>query len=99
MSIQKEIIEDFKVLDGDLEMTLNYLMELGEKLDTFKSTVINETILLTVLKTQQLVKELNDGSNNTYSAIVNYYCPYFQFRCVHSPKPQLSLVYLNSLSD
>lgn len=35
MSIQKEIIEDFKVLDGDLEMTLNYLMELGEKLDTF----------------------------------------------------------------
>ena len=35
MSIQKEIIEDFKVLDGDLEMTLNYLMELGEKLDAF----------------------------------------------------------------
>ncbi len=35
MSTQKEIIEDFKVLDGDLEMTLNYLMELGEKLDTF----------------------------------------------------------------
>ena len=35
MSIQKEMIEDFKVLDGDLEMTLNYLMELGEKLDTF----------------------------------------------------------------
>ena len=35
MSIQKEIIEDFKVLDGDLEMTLNYVMELGEKLDAF----------------------------------------------------------------
>ena len=35
MSIQKEIIEDFKVLEGDLEMTLNYLMELGGKLDTF----------------------------------------------------------------
>ena len=34
-SIQKEIIDDFKVLDGDLEMTLNYLMELGEKLDVF----------------------------------------------------------------
>ncbi len=37
---------------------------ISEKLDTFKSTEINETILLTVLKTQQLVKELNDGSNN-----------------------------------
>ena len=35
MSIQKEIIEDFKVLEGDLEMTLNYLMERGEKLEGF----------------------------------------------------------------
>ena len=32
-NIQDEIIENFKLLDGDLEMTLNYLMELGEKLE------------------------------------------------------------------
>ena len=31
-SKQKEIIEEFKVLDGDFEMILNYLMELGEKM-------------------------------------------------------------------
>ncbi len=31
-SKQKEIIEEFKILDGDFEMTLNYLMELGEKM-------------------------------------------------------------------
>ena len=30
---QNDIIEDFKVLEGDLEMTLNYLIELGEALD------------------------------------------------------------------
>tara|TARA_B110000914_G_C15356332_1_gene396346 strand:+ start:141 stop:569 length:429 start_codon:yes stop_codon:yes gene_type:complete len=31
-SKQKEIIEEFKILDGDFEMILNYLMELGEKM-------------------------------------------------------------------
>ncbi|MEM8895243.1 MAG: SufE family protein [Bacteroidota bacterium] len=30
--IQDEIVEEFSMLDGDLEMTLGYLMELGEKL-------------------------------------------------------------------
>ncbi len=30
--IQQGIIEDFSILDGDLEMTLNYLMELGEEI-------------------------------------------------------------------
>ena len=31
-SKQKEIIEEFNILDGDFEMMLNYLMELGEKM-------------------------------------------------------------------
>ena len=31
-NIQNEIIENFKVLDNDFEMTLNYLMEIGENL-------------------------------------------------------------------
>lgn len=29
---QEEIIEEFSMLDGDMEMTLNYIMELGEEL-------------------------------------------------------------------
>ena len=33
---QNDIIEDFKVLEGDLEMTLNYLIELGEALDVLE---------------------------------------------------------------
>lgn len=33
IQIQNNIIDDFKILDGDLEMTLNYLMELGESLN------------------------------------------------------------------
>ena len=31
--IQKEIIEEFSILDGDMEMTNFYVMELGQKLD------------------------------------------------------------------
>ena len=38
--------------------------QINEKLNSFNSTEINESTLLAVLKTQQIVKELNDGSNN-----------------------------------
>ena len=34
-SIQKDIINNFQTLDDDFEMTLNYLIELGEDLDEF----------------------------------------------------------------
>ncbi|MFT6881237.1 MAG: cysteine desulfuration protein SufE [Marinoscillum sp.] len=33
--IEQEIIEEFSLLDGDMEMTINYVMELGERLDEF----------------------------------------------------------------
>lgn len=33
--IQESIIEDFSMLDGDMEMTIGYLMELGAKLAPF----------------------------------------------------------------
>ena len=29
---QQEIVEEFSMLDGDMEMTINYIMELGEQL-------------------------------------------------------------------
>ena len=32
---QEEIIEEFRLLDSDLEMSINYLIELGEQLTTF----------------------------------------------------------------
>ncbi len=34
-SRQEEIIEEFSVLDNDMEMTLDYIMELGEELGVF----------------------------------------------------------------
>ncbi|MEQ9467077.1 MAG: SufE family protein [Ekhidna sp.] len=32
---QEEIIEEFAMLDGDMEMTLDYIMELGDELGAF----------------------------------------------------------------
>jgi hypothetical protein len=49
------------VSDEDLK---EKTMLISEKLETFKSTEIDDSVLLTVLKTQQLVKELNDGSDH-----------------------------------
>jgi cysteine desulfuration protein SufE len=43
--IQDEIINEFSLLDGDMEMTVFYIMELGQKLPPFKDadrTEINE---------------------------------------------------------
>ena len=34
-AIQDEIIEEFALLDGDMEMTVFYIMELGQKLPAF----------------------------------------------------------------
>ena len=34
--IQNEIIEEFSLLDGDFEMSINYVMELGEQMEPFE---------------------------------------------------------------
>ena len=34
-SIQNDIVDDFNVLEDDFEMTLNYLMEIGEQLEAY----------------------------------------------------------------
>jgi cysteine desulfuration protein SufE len=42
---QEEIINEFKLLDGDMEMTILYIMELGQKLPEFPAqarTEVNE---------------------------------------------------------
>ncbi len=45
--IQQQIIEEFAVLDGDMEMTIEYLMELGEKLPAFPDTARTDQNIVT----------------------------------------------------
>lgn len=39
---EKEIVEEFSVLDGDMEMTINYIMELGESMPSLDDKYRNE---------------------------------------------------------
>ena len=39
---QDEIIEEFALLDGDFEMTINYLMELGEQMPVMSEALKTE---------------------------------------------------------
>lgn len=63
--IQNEIIEEFSMLDGDMEMTLSYLMELGEKLpamdDQYK---IEDNIVKGCQSKVWLTAAENDGHIN-----------------------------------
>ena len=47
-SKQNEIVEEFSMLDGDMEMTINYIMELGEQMpaldETYKTEDFNTII-------------------------------------------------------
>jgi cysteine desulfuration protein SufE len=40
--IQKEVVEEFSMLDGDMEMTINYIMELGEQLPEMSDSAKTE---------------------------------------------------------
>jgi|TARA_B100000085_G_scaffold183165_1_gene167427 hypothetical protein len=52
-----------QVIAEDPEMKQKAL-RVVEKLEGFKDSSINDSVLLTVLKAQQIVKEINDGSNH-----------------------------------
>lgn len=54
---------DDEIFAADKEMT-HKAEQIVEKLNSFKKTEIDDNVLLTVLKTQQLVKELNNGSDH-----------------------------------
>lgn len=38
VDIQNEIIEEFSLLEGDFEMSINYVMELGEQMPSFEES-------------------------------------------------------------
>ncbi len=40
--IQNEIAEEFSMLDGDMEMTIGYIMELGDQLDPLDESQMTE---------------------------------------------------------
>ena len=60
--IQNEIINEFSLLDGDMEMTVFYIMELGPKLPAFaEEDRIEENIVKGCQSKVWLTAKLHDG--------------------------------------
>ena len=60
--IQDEIINEFSLLDGDMEMTVFYIMELGQKLPVMKESDKNEDNIVKGCQSKVwLTAKLNDG--------------------------------------
>ena len=60
-TLERTTSDDIFAVDTEMTRKANQIVE---KLDSFKKTEINDKVLLTVLKTQELVKELNNGSDH-----------------------------------
>jgi cysteine desulfuration protein SufE len=43
---QEEIIEEFGMLEGDMEMSINYVIDLGQNLEPYPSDLINDSHLV-----------------------------------------------------
>lgn len=68
---QNQIIEEFSMLDGDMEMTINYIMELGEQLPPMDDSLkTDDTIVKGCQSKVWLMAELQDG-NVVYQADSN----------------------------
>jgi hypothetical protein len=63
VSLKMFLNEEDEMFAEDTEMKQK-ASQIIEKLEGFKKAQINDDILLTVLKTQELVKEMSNGSNN-----------------------------------
>jgi len=60
--IQDEIIEEFSLFDGDLEMAVNYIIELGDKLPEMEGQKkVEDNIVKGCQSKVWLTADLNDG--------------------------------------
>jgi cysteine desulfuration protein SufE len=60
--IQRTIIDEFSLLDGDMEMTISYIIELGEKLPPFNETQrIEDNVVKGCQSKVWLTGSLKDG--------------------------------------
>jgi cysteine desulfuration protein SufE len=71
-SVQEEIVNEFSLLDGDMEMTVFYIMELGQKLpDMDESLKIEENIVKGCQSKVWLSAELDENNKIQFIADSN----------------------------
>ncbi|MCV9389105.1 SufE family protein [Reichenbachiella ulvae] len=70
-SIQESIIEDFEMLDGDMEMTIGYIMELGSKLPDFPEDQRTDENIVKGCQSKVWLHAKLDGDKVVYEADSN----------------------------
>lgn len=69
---QQEIVEEFSMLDGDMEMTINYIMELGDKLPEMSEEAHNEENIVKGCQSKVwLTADLSDDGHVHFEADSN----------------------------
>ncbi|MEQ8243405.1 SufE family protein [Fulvivirga sp.] len=68
---QEEIIEEFAILDGDMEMTNFYVMELGQKLSPMSEADKTDDNIVKGCQSKVWLTADLDGDNITYHADSN----------------------------
>ena len=69
--IQNEVIEEFSMLDGDLEMTINYIMELGEQLPEMDESAKSEENIVKGCQSKVWLKAEFEGNKIHFNADSN----------------------------
>ena len=62
-SKQNEIVEEFSMLDGDMEMTINYIMELGEQMPALDETYKTEDYIVKGCQSKVWLKADTEGDS------------------------------------
>lgn len=68
---QKEIVEEFSMLDGDMEMTINYIMELGEQLPEMSASDRNEDNIVKGCQSKVWLTASGEAGKVTFTADSN----------------------------
>jgi cysteine desulfuration protein SufE len=69
--IQDEIIEEFSMLDGDMEMTIGYIMELGEQLADMSEDLKTEDNIVKGCQSKVWLNARLEGDKVTFEADSN----------------------------
>ncbi|MEQ8473776.1 MAG: SufE family protein [Marinoscillum sp.] len=68
---QQEIVEEFAMLDGDMEMTINYIMELGEQLPEMDESLKTDDSIVKGCQSKVWLMADGDESRVAFSADSN----------------------------
>ena len=69
--IQNEIVDEFSMLDGDMEMTIGYIMELGDQLPVMDESVKTEDNIVKGCQSKVWLNAIEEGNTIKFEADSN----------------------------